>query len=81
LPLSEALMPNPYAILEAPSTLGLTIAGVEHLPGQLLALALALGLAERIHASHIRNLSVRKRPSSAGELGRVVTLQRKYPQI
>ncbi|GAB1576577.1 arginase family protein [Bordetella petrii] len=36
----------PYAILEAPSTLGLATDGVERLPGQLLG----LGLAERLHA-------------------------------
>jgi len=44
----------PYAILEAPSTLGLATDGVEHLPDQLLG----LGLAERIHARRAERLAV-----------------------
>ncbi|WP_248446532.1 arginase family protein [Sinorhizobium meliloti] len=44
----------PYAILEAPSTLGLATDGVEHLSDQLLG----LGLAERIHARRAGRLSV-----------------------
>ena len=44
----------PYAILEAPSTLGLATDGVEHLPDQLLS----LGLAERIHARRAERLTV-----------------------
>ncbi|RXT25218.1 arginase [Rhizobium leguminosarum] len=44
----------PYAILEAPSTLGLATDGVEHLPDQLLG----LGLAERIHAHRTERLAV-----------------------
>ena len=43
-----------YAILEAPSTLGLATYGVEGLPGRLLD----LGLAERIHARHAGALAV-----------------------
>lgn len=43
-----------YAILEAPSTLGLATDGVERLPDQLLA----LGLAQRIRARHARRLAV-----------------------
>jgi len=43
-----------YAILEAPSTLGLASGGVERLPGQLLK----LGLAERIHARRAERLAV-----------------------
>jgi arginase len=43
-----------YAILEAPSTLGLATNGVERLPGRLLH----LGLAERIHARHAGRLAV-----------------------
>ncbi|TIM86872.1 arginase family protein, partial [Mesorhizobium sp.] len=39
---------RPYAILEAPSSLGLATDGVEGLPGRLLE----LGLADRIHARH-----------------------------
>ncbi|WP_332304972.1 arginase family protein [Rhizobium sp. GR12] len=44
----------PYAILEAPSTLGLATDGVEHLPDRLLS----LGLAERIHARRAGRLAV-----------------------
>lgn len=44
----------PYAIVEAPSTLGLATDGVEHLPDQLLG----LGLAERIHARRAARLMV-----------------------
>lgn len=43
-----------YAILEAPSTLGLASDGVESLPGRLLE----LGLGDRIHARHAGRLSV-----------------------
>jgi len=43
-----------YAILEAPSTLGLSTDGVERLPGRLLE----LGLADRIHARRAGRLSV-----------------------
>lgn len=43
-----------YAILEAPSTLGLATNGVERLPDQLLK----LGLAERIHARRAERLAV-----------------------
>lgn len=45
---------RPYAILEAPSTLGLASEGVEHLPDQLLK----LGLAKRIGARHGGRLGV-----------------------
>jgi len=45
---------RPYAILEAPSTLGLATDGVEGLPGRLLE----LGLAERIGARRAGRLSV-----------------------
>ncbi|MBY3366794.1 arginase family protein [Rhizobium laguerreae] len=44
----------PYAILEAPSTLGLATEGVEHLPDRLMD----LGLAERIHAHRAERLAV-----------------------
>ncbi|MGF6348929.1 arginase family protein [Variovorax sp. W2I14] len=44
----------PYAILEAPSTLGLATDGVERLPDRLLE----LGLAERIHARRAGRLAV-----------------------
>ncbi|MGF6177406.1 arginase family enzyme [Ensifer sp. 4252] len=48
-------MPSlPYAILEAPSTLGLATGGVENLPDKLLD----LGLAERIHARRVARLAV-----------------------
>jgi arginase len=48
-------MPNRrYAIVEAPSSLGLSSDGVEGLPGRLLE----LGLAERIHARRAGRLSV-----------------------
>lgn len=48
-------MPNhPYAIIEAPSTLGLATDGVEHLPDQLLD----FGLAERIQARRAGRLAV-----------------------
>ncbi|NKK77408.1 arginase family protein [Rhizobium leguminosarum] len=43
-----------YAILEAPSTLGLATDGVERLPNRLLD----LGLAERIHAYRTERLAV-----------------------
>ncbi len=45
---------RPYAILEAPSSLGLTTGGVEGLPDRLLE----LGLAERIFARHAGRLAV-----------------------
>lgn len=45
---------RPYAVLEAPSTLGLSTDGVEGLPDRLLA----LGLAERIHARRAARLTV-----------------------
>ena len=45
---------RPYAILEAPSTLGLATDGVERLPDQLLK----LGLAERIRARRAGRLTV-----------------------
>ncbi|KAF5884891.1 MULTISPECIES: arginase family protein [Rhizobium] len=44
----------PYAILEAPSTLGLATEGVEHLPDRLMD----LGLAERIHSHRAERLAV-----------------------
>ncbi|MBB4016312.1 arginase [Chelatococcus caeni] len=44
----------PYAIVEAPSTLGLATDGAEHLPDRLLG----LGLAEHIHARHAGRLAV-----------------------
>ncbi|MBY5744905.1 arginase family protein [Rhizobium leguminosarum] len=44
----------PYAILEAPSTLGLATEGVEHLPDRLMD----LGLAERIYAHRAERLAV-----------------------
>lgn len=56
----------PYAILEAPSTLGLATDGVEHLPDQLLG----LGLAERIHARRADRLAVLpKEPAPDAETG------------
>jgi len=45
---------RPYAVLEAPSTLGLSVDGVEGLPERLLE----LGLAERILARRAGRLSV-----------------------
>jgi arginase len=55
LSLTEARVPAlPYAIVEAPSTLGLATGGVEHLPDQLLG----FGLAERIHARRAARLMV-----------------------
>lgn len=51
---------RPYAILEAPSTLGLSGDGVEQLPGRLLE----LGLAERIFARRVGRLAV---PSKDGK--------------
>jgi arginase len=55
-----------YAILEAPSTLGLTTDGVERLPDQLLD----FGLAERIHARRAGRLAVpRKNPTPDPETG------------
>jgi arginase len=56
----------PYAIVEAPSTLGLATDGVEHLPDQLLG----LGLAERIHARRAARLMVpSKDPATDPETG------------
>lgn len=56
----------PYAILEAPSTLGLATDGVELLPEQLLS----LGLAESIHARQAGRLAVpAKNPSPDPETG------------
>lgn len=56
----------PYAILEAPSTLGLATDGVERLPERLLD----LGLAERIHARRAERLAVpTKRPAPDPETG------------
>ncbi|PLC03216.1 arginase [Variovorax sp. RO1] len=55
-----------YAILEAPSTLGLATDGVERLPDQLLA----LGLAQRIRARHAGRLAVPpKDPTPDAETG------------
>lgn len=55
-----------YAIVEAPSTLGLATDGVEHLPDQLLG----LGLAERIHARRAARLPVSsKDPAPDPETG------------
>jgi len=55
-----------YAILEAPSTLGLASNGVERLPDQLLA----LGLAQRIHARRAGRLAVpAKDPTPDAETG------------
>lgn len=57
---------RPYAIVEAPSTLGLATDGVERLPDQLLN----LGLAERIHARHAGRLAVPpKNPTPDPETG------------
>ena len=60
-------MPSlPYAIVEAPSTLGLATDGVERLADRLLD----LGLAERIHARHARRLTVPpKDPTPDAETG------------
>ncbi|ULR42609.1 arginase family protein [Rhizobium sp. K102] len=56
----------PYAILEAPSTLGLATEGVERLPDQLLD----FGLAERIHARRAGRLAVpAKDPTPDPETG------------
>jgi arginase len=56
----------PYAIIEAPSTLGLATDGVEHLPEQLLN----LGLAERIGARRAgRLLAPPKDPTPDPETG------------
>jgi arginase len=55
-----------YAILEAPSTLGLATDGVERLPDRLLA----LGLAQRIHARRAGRLAVpAKDPTPDPEMG------------
>lgn len=55
-----------YAILEAPSTLGLAAEGVERLPEQLLE----LGLADRINARHAGRLAVPPRqPTPDTETG------------
>ena len=55
---------RPYAILEAPSTLGLATDGVEALSGRLLD----LGLAERINARRAGRLAVpRKEPTPDAE--------------
>lgn len=60
------MSPLPYAVLEAPSTLGLATDGVELLAGRLLE----LGLAERVHARHAGRLSVPpKEPTSDPETG------------
>lgn len=48
------MLPRRYAILQAPSTLGLATDGVEDLPGRLLGLR----LAERILARHAGRLAV-----------------------
>lgn len=56
----------PYAILEAPSTLGLATDGVERLPDRLLD----LGLAQRIHARCAGRLAVPpKDPAPDAETG------------
>ncbi|MET3444598.1 arginase [Variovorax paradoxus] len=56
----------PYAILEAPSTLGLATDGVERLPDRLLE----LGLAQRIHARRAARLAVpAKDPAPDPETG------------
>ena len=57
---------RPYAILEAPSTLGLATDGVERLSGRLLE----LGFAERIRARHAGRLAVlTKDPTPDPETG------------
>lgn len=57
---------QPYAIVEAPSTLGLATDGVESLPARLLD----LGLAERIHARRAGRLAVpSKDPAPDPETG------------
>nr|WP_245303733.1 hypothetical protein [Pseudorhodoplanes sinuspersici] len=48
------MLTRPYAIIEAPSTLGLAADGVEGLPDRLLA----LGLAEHILARRAGRLAV-----------------------
>ncbi|MER8977963.1 arginase family protein [Mesorhizobium sp. M0870] len=59
-------MPSHYAILEAPSTLGLATDGVERLPDRLLD----LGLAERIQARRAGRLAVpAKDPTPDPETG------------
>ncbi|RWB05527.1 MAG: arginase family protein [Mesorhizobium sp.] len=59
-------MSSHYAILEAPSTLGLATDGVERLPGRLLD----LGLAERIQARRAGRLAVpAKDPTPDPETG------------
>ncbi|RUY52907.1 arginase family protein [Mesorhizobium sp. M7A.F.Ca.CA.001.12.1.1] len=59
-------MSSHYAILEAPSTLGLATDGVERLPGRLLD----LGLAERIQARRAGRLAVpAKDPTPDSETG------------
>ncbi|RWP92205.1 MAG: arginase family protein [Mesorhizobium sp.] len=59
-------MSSHYAILEAPSTLGLATDGVERLPGRLLD----LGLAERIQACRAGRLAVpAKDPTPDPETG------------
>ncbi|RWN15821.1 MAG: arginase family protein [Mesorhizobium sp.] len=59
-------MSSHYAILEAPSTLGLATDGVERLPGRLLD----LGLAERIQARRAGRLAVPpKDPTPDSETG------------
>lgn len=59
-------MQSRYAILEAPSTLGLATDGVERLSGRLLE----LGLAERIHARHAGQLTIpEKDPEPDPETG------------
>lgn len=51
---------RPYAILEAPSTLGLATEGVERLPDKLLE----FGLADRIHARRAGQLAVPPKEST-----------------
>lgn len=60
------MSPLPYAVLEAPSTLGVATDGVGLLAGRLLE----LGLAERVHARHAGRLSVPpKEPAPDPETG------------
>jgi arginase len=69
--MEPSMLTRPYAVLEAPSTLGLATDGVERLPDRLLE----LGLAERIRARRAGRLSVPPKSSTPDPETRVLNAE------
>jgi arginase len=70
-PLEASVPTRPYAVLEAPSTLGLATDGVEGLPDRLLE----LGLAERILARRAGRLAVPPKDRTPDSETRILNAQ------